>query len=76
MSQPSVLPLSMEELSPQDHLELVVNRVMDELVLEPVLNDTRGMDMQLSFADDAVSYNLQLRGGIGYRDSILFLRPP
>jgi hypothetical protein len=50
MSQPSVLPLSMEELNPQDHLERVVNRVMDELVLEPVLNDTRGMDTQLSFA--------------------------
>jgi hypothetical protein len=56
--------------------ERVVNRVMDELVLEPVLNDTRGRNMQLSSADDAVSYNLKLRGGIGYRDSILFLRPP
>jgi transposase len=42
MEQPSLLPPSLEELIPEDHLVRVVNRVMDELDLEPVLNEYKG----------------------------------
>ena len=42
MEQPSLLPPSLEELIPEDHLVRVVNRVMDELDLEPILNEYKG----------------------------------
>jgi transposase len=42
MEQPSLLPLSLEELIPEDHLVRVVNRVMEELDLEPILNEYKG----------------------------------
>jgi transposase len=42
MDQPSLLPPSLEELIPEDHLVRVVNRVMDELDLEPILNEYKG----------------------------------
>ena len=42
MEQPSLLPPSLEELIPEDHLVRVVNRVMDELNLEPILNEYKG----------------------------------
>jgi transposase len=42
MDQPSLLPASLEELIPEDHLVRVVNRVMDELDLEPILNEYKG----------------------------------
>jgi len=42
MDQPSLLPASLEELIPEDHLVRVVNRVMDELDLEQVLNEYKG----------------------------------
>jgi transposase len=42
MDQPSLLPPSLEELIPADHLVRVVNRVMDELDLEPILNEYKG----------------------------------
>lgn len=42
MDQPSLLPPSLEELIPADHLVRVVNRVMDELDLEEVLNEYKG----------------------------------
>jgi transposase len=42
MEQPSLLPPSLEELIPEDHLVRVVNRVMDELDLEPVFNEYKG----------------------------------
>ena len=42
MEQPSLLPASLEELIPADHLVRVVNRVMDELDLEPILNEYKG----------------------------------
>lgn len=38
MDQPALLPQNLEELIPEDHLVRVVNRVMDELDLEPILN--------------------------------------
>ena len=54
MDQLSLLPASLEELIPEDHLVRVVNRVMDELDLEPILNEIQGRrDEQLSSADDA-----------------------
>ena len=42
MDQPSLLPPSLEELIPEDHLVRVVNRVMDVLDLEEVLNEYKG----------------------------------
>jgi transposase len=42
MDQPSLLPPSLEELIPEDHLVRVVHRVMDELDLEPILNEYKG----------------------------------
>lgn len=42
MDQPALLPPSLEELIPADHLVRVVNRVMDELDLEPILNEYKG----------------------------------
>ena len=42
MEQPALLPPSLEELIPEDHLVRVVNRVMDELNLEEVLNEYKG----------------------------------
>ena len=42
MDQPSLLPPSLEELIPEDHLVRVVNRVMDELDLDPILNEYKG----------------------------------
>lgn len=42
MDQPSLLPPSLEELIPEDHLVRVVNRVMDELDMEPILNEYKG----------------------------------
>ena len=42
MDQPTLMPPSLEELIPQDHLVRVVNRVMDELGLEEVLNEYKG----------------------------------
>jgi transposase len=42
MEQPSLLPPSLEELIPEDHLVRVVNRVMEELDLEPILNEYKG----------------------------------
>ena len=42
MEQPSLLPPNLEELIPEDHLVRVVNRVMDELDLEPILNEYKG----------------------------------
>jgi transposase len=42
MDQPSLLPPSLEELIPADHLVRVVNRVMEELDLEPILNEYKG----------------------------------
>lgn len=42
MDQLSLLPPSLEELIPQDHLVRVVNRVMDELDLEPILEEYKG----------------------------------
>ncbi len=42
MDQASLLPPSLEELIPADHLVRVVNRVMDELELEPILQEYKG----------------------------------
>jgi transposase len=42
MDQPSLLPARLEELIPEDHLVRVVNRVMDTLDLEPILNEYKG----------------------------------
>jgi transposase len=42
MDQPSLLPQNLEELIPQDHLVRVVNRVMNELDLEPILKEYKG----------------------------------
>lgn len=42
MDQPTLLLPSLEELIPEDHLVRVVNRVMDELDLEPVLIEYKG----------------------------------
>jgi transposase len=42
MDQPALLPPSLEELIPEDHLVRVVNRVMDELDLEPILKEYKG----------------------------------
>jgi transposase len=42
MDQPTLMPPSLEELIPADHLVRVVNRVMDELDLEEVLNEYKG----------------------------------
>ena len=42
MDQPALLPPSFEELIHEDHLVRVVNRVMDELDLEPILNEYKG----------------------------------
>jgi transposase len=38
MDQPALLPPSLEESIPEDHQVRVVNRVMDELDLEPSFN--------------------------------------
>jgi transposase len=37
-----LLSPNLEELIPEDHLVRVVNRVMDELDLEPILNEYKG----------------------------------
>jgi transposase len=42
MDQPTLLPPSVEELIPEDHLVRVVNRVMEELDLEPILKEYKG----------------------------------
>ena len=42
MDQPLLLSPNLEELIPEDHLVRVVNRVMDELDLEPILNEYKG----------------------------------
>lgn len=42
MDQPSLLPPSLEELIPKDHLVRVVNRMMEELDLELILNEYKG----------------------------------
>jgi len=42
MDQPTLLPPNLDELIPEDHLVRVVNRVMDELDLEPILNEYKG----------------------------------
>lgn len=42
MDQPALLPQNLEELIPQDHLVRVVNRVIDELNLEPILKRYKG----------------------------------
>lgn len=42
MAQPTLLPPNLEELIPEDHLVRVVNRVIDSLDLEPILNDYKG----------------------------------
>lgn len=42
MDQPSLLPPSLEELIPEDHLVRVVNRVMEDLDLEPILEEYKG----------------------------------
>jgi transposase len=42
MDQPALLPPNLEELIPEDHLVRVVNRVIDELDLEPILKEYKG----------------------------------
>jgi transposase len=42
MDQPALLPPDLEELIPEDHLVRVVNRVIDELDLEPILEEYKG----------------------------------
>ena len=42
MDQPALLPANLEEMIPEDHLVRVVNRVMDKLDLEPILNEYKG----------------------------------
>jgi transposase len=42
MAQPTLLPQNLEELIPEDHLVRVVNRVIDSLDLEPILNEYKG----------------------------------
>lgn len=42
MGQPALLPPDLEELIPEDHLVRVVNRVFDELDLEPILKEYKG----------------------------------
>jgi transposase len=42
MNQPSLLPPSLEELIPEQHLVRVVNRVVDELDIGPLLAKYKG----------------------------------
>ena len=42
MEQPSLLPPSLDELIPAQHLVRVVNRVVDELDIEPLLAKYKG----------------------------------
>jgi transposase len=42
MAQPTLLPQNLEELIPEEHLVRVVNRVIDNLNLEPILNEYKG----------------------------------
>lgn len=42
MDQPALLPPSLEELIPEDHLVRVVNQVIDSLDLEPILKEYKG----------------------------------
>jgi len=42
MEQPSLLPPNLEELIPAEHLVRVVNRVVDELDIEPLLEKYKG----------------------------------
>jgi transposase len=42
MDQPALLPQNLEELIPEDHMVRVVNRVIDELDLEPILKEYKG----------------------------------
>jgi hypothetical protein len=42
MEQPSLLPQSLDELVPEDHLVRVVNRVIEQLDLEPLLAKYKG----------------------------------
>ena len=42
MKQPSLLPPSLEELIPEHHLVRVVNRVVDELDISPLLAKYKG----------------------------------
>ncbi len=42
MAQPTLLPQNLEELIPEDHLVRVVNRVIDNLDLEPILSEYKG----------------------------------
>jgi len=42
MEQPRLLPPDLGELIPEDHLVRVVNRVVDEIDLEPLLRKYKG----------------------------------
>ena len=42
MEQASLLPQSLDELVPEDHLVRVVNRVIEQLDLEPLLAKYKG----------------------------------
>ena len=42
MEQPSLLPPSLDELIPAQHLVRVVNRVVEELDIEPLLAKYKG----------------------------------
>jgi transposase len=42
MDQPALLPPDLEELIPEDHLVRVVNRVINELDIEPILKQYKG----------------------------------
>ena len=54
MQEPSLLPQSLDELVPEDHLVRVVNRVNEQLNLEPLLSKYKwGREEQLSSEDDA-----------------------
>ena len=42
MEQPSLLPPSLEELIPEDHLVRVVNRVIEKIDIQPLLGNYKG----------------------------------
>ncbi|MFZ2096110.1 MAG: hypothetical protein WAV05_05675 [Anaerolineales bacterium] len=42
MARPTLLPQNLEDLIPEDHLVRVVNRMFDNLNLEPILDEYKG----------------------------------
>ncbi len=65
MKQPQLLPPSLEELIPGDHLAQVINRVIEQIEIRPLLEKHKGGGTkQLSPTDVAESDRVCAQWGI------------